>query len=193
MAKWRLIYLAFPYAFSILVLKLTVAHLLGFSGVLHLSEIQLIFTAGVFLIGFMLAGTMADYKESERIPGEIAITLEAIEELAVNIAIKTRIDQQLIRSEVMCMSQSIYDWLFKRKSTAEVHQDISCFQDTLQSLDHAGGAPPLLGAAVYGSTRYSAGHHPYFRHFSYRLFTHRLCFAGVTGSNCKRASADHGI
>lgn len=34
--------------------------------------------ATVFLIGFLLAGTMADYKESERLPGDIAATLDTI-------------------------------------------------------------------------------------------------------------------
>lgn len=34
--------------------------------------------ANVFLIGFLLAGTLADYKESERLPGELAVRAEAI-------------------------------------------------------------------------------------------------------------------
>ena len=32
----------------------------------------------MFLIGFILAGTMADYKESEKIPSEVAASLENI-------------------------------------------------------------------------------------------------------------------
>ena len=34
--------------------------------------------ATVFLIGFLLAGTVADYKESERLPGDIAAALDTI-------------------------------------------------------------------------------------------------------------------
>jgi hypothetical protein len=34
--------------------------------------------ATVFLLGFLLAGTMSDYKESERLPGDIASSLETI-------------------------------------------------------------------------------------------------------------------
>lgn len=34
--------------------------------------------ANVFLIGFLLAGTLADYKESEKLPGELAGRTEAI-------------------------------------------------------------------------------------------------------------------
>jgi predicted membrane chloride channel (bestrophin family) len=34
--------------------------------------------ANVFLLGFLLAGTLADYKESERLPGELAAALESM-------------------------------------------------------------------------------------------------------------------
>lgn len=34
--------------------------------------------ATVFLLGFLLAGTVADYKESERLPGDLAASLETI-------------------------------------------------------------------------------------------------------------------
>jgi hypothetical protein len=34
--------------------------------------------ANVFLIGFLLAGTLTDYKESEKLPGELAVRAEAI-------------------------------------------------------------------------------------------------------------------
>ena len=34
--------------------------------------------ANVFLLGFLLAGTLADYKEAERLPGELAASLETI-------------------------------------------------------------------------------------------------------------------
>src|ERR1700712_1497500 len=32
----------------------------------------------IFMLGFLLSGTIADYKESERLPGELACSLEAI-------------------------------------------------------------------------------------------------------------------
>src|SRR5687767_10936679 len=35
-------------------------------------------TGNVFLIGFMLAGTLSDYKESEKLPGELAGRVETI-------------------------------------------------------------------------------------------------------------------
>src|SRR3954469_19652377 len=34
--------------------------------------------ANVFLLGFLLAGTLGDYKEAEKLPGELASSLETI-------------------------------------------------------------------------------------------------------------------
>src|SRR3954466_16126163 len=34
--------------------------------------------ANVFLLGFLLAGTLSDYKEAEKLPGDIAASLETI-------------------------------------------------------------------------------------------------------------------
>lgn len=40
---------------------------------------------GIFVIGLLLAGTLADYKEAERMPAELTAALEAIHEDAVSI------------------------------------------------------------------------------------------------------------
>jgi hypothetical protein len=37
-----------------------------------------IIAANVFLMGFLLSGVLTDYKESERLPGDLACSLEAI-------------------------------------------------------------------------------------------------------------------
>ena len=84
--KWRLIISTAPYAAGVLVLKLTLFYAAGFEGLIGIQEIRLIFTAGVFLTGFMVAGTLSDYKESERIPGRLASLLEGIEEIGHTLA-----------------------------------------------------------------------------------------------------------
>jgi hypothetical protein len=42
--------------------------------------------ANVFLLGFLLAGTLADYKESERLPGELAGALDTIADECLLVA-----------------------------------------------------------------------------------------------------------
>jgi hypothetical protein len=80
MLKWRLMLTTVPYVLAAVAVKMGLHYGLGFDGVIEFSDMSLVLTGGVFLIGFMLSGTMADYKESEKLPSELACTLETIEE-----------------------------------------------------------------------------------------------------------------
>ena len=64
-------------------MKLLLEHVLGFEGLVDFSDVGIILTSGVFLIGFLLAGTMADYKEAEKLPADLSCTLETLEEIFV--------------------------------------------------------------------------------------------------------------
>ncbi|MFM1770509.1 MAG: hypothetical protein RJA22_3038 [Verrucomicrobiota bacterium] len=50
------------------------------SGLVEISDTTVVFTGAFFVMGLMLGGTLTDYKESERIPGETAGHLEAIQD-----------------------------------------------------------------------------------------------------------------
>ena len=82
-------------SYRIFAIALVAAALLvGVKYLLHYFELELI-TMGslhgsvisgvIFVIGFLLSATIADYKESERIPAEIASTLESMSEDAWSI------------------------------------------------------------------------------------------------------------
>ncbi len=151
--KWKLMLSSIPVALLAFSLKLFLTELVGFEGILELSEISLIISAGVFLIGFMLAGTMADYKESERIPGEIAASLESLEESAAGIAQKTDISLQSVRQEVYALTLCIFEWLIKKREQEEVYSRLTAFNTLIHQLDRAGGAAPII-ARILGELHY---------------------------------------
>ncbi len=148
MLKWRLIFKALPYAIAILLLKISLIYALDFEGFIDIQEIRVILTAGVFLIGFMVAGTLSDYKESEKIPGEIAITLEAIEEISVILATQTQVDVPKIRHQMMELTQRILDRFYRRIDDDEIHETLSEYNEIVHELDRAGGAPPIVGRLI---------------------------------------------
>lgn len=145
MSKWRLILSTLPFAVGILLIKLSLIIFIDFKGIIDIQEIRVILTGGIFLIGFMLAGTMADYKESEKIPGEIANILEGMEEISIMMARKTSIPIIEIRKQVLHTGRSIRDWFYERISEKEVHLTISEYQEMIHKIDQQGGAPPILG------------------------------------------------
>ena len=75
--KWHLTIKIIPILIGIFVLKL-LFHKLGF----ELFSLDVLFTsliaATVFLMGFLINGVILDYKESEKLPGDMASSLEAM-------------------------------------------------------------------------------------------------------------------
>jgi len=86
--RWRLFWTSVPVAAGLTALKLALDELLGFKGFLEFnSDLNVIFTALVFIMGFILAGTIVDFKEAERLPGEIACQLEIMEDWFVEASV----------------------------------------------------------------------------------------------------------
>lgn len=77
MAKWSLALRVLPLAILIAGGKAVSVHL-GLEVIAESPLLSSVVTANVFLLGFLLAGTLTDYKESERLPGEVASHLESI-------------------------------------------------------------------------------------------------------------------
>ena len=87
-SRWRLFWSCVPVALGLTVVKLALEPLVGFKGVIEFnSDLNVIFTALVFIMGFILAGTIVDFKEAERLPGEIACQLEIMEDWFVEAAV----------------------------------------------------------------------------------------------------------
>ena len=77
LTRWRLAGRLIPFVLGIAAVKV----LLGALGldILSLSPLYTGLVAGtIFILGFLLAGTLADYKESEKLPGDLAASLETI-------------------------------------------------------------------------------------------------------------------
>ena len=72
--KWAIAMKILPIIIGIILTKL-VMHQMGWEIISLNPLFNSIISANVFLLGFLLAGTLSDYKESERLPGELAASL----------------------------------------------------------------------------------------------------------------------
>jgi hypothetical protein len=144
MLKWKLMFSSMPIALGVVALKFLLIETLNFDGWVELSDMALVISAGVFLIGFMLSGTLADYKESERIPGEIASALESIEETCLNLAEKVSYPKDTVLKYCQEIAICIDNWFLKKASDEQMFASLQNFNNLLNDLDKQGATPPVL-------------------------------------------------
>jgi hypothetical protein len=75
--KWHLAFKIIPTLIVIVILKI-LFHTLGWELISLNALFTSIIAATTFLIGFLISGVISDYKESEKLPNELAASLEAI-------------------------------------------------------------------------------------------------------------------
>lgn len=85
-----------------------------------------IIAANVFLMGFLLSGVLSDFKESERLPGELAAS---IENLAQEVrGIKMAREEAAIEPCIVLLlklSHEILRWFHKKHRTAELLEHLN--------------------------------------------------------------------
>ena len=151
MLKWRLLLTTLPIVAAVLLVKMVLSRAFHFDGWIDFTDTALVLTGGIFLIGFMLAGTMADYKESEKIPAELAAQLETLEDslehaIAVN---DTPINRPAVMGVHRAVAQTIYGWLLKRNTQEDMFDSLHRAALTLQDLEkqgvHGGAVGKMTG------------------------------------------------
>jgi len=126
---------AVPFVFSVIAVKL-VFHRYGMEYLSLNAIFSGIIGATVFLLSFLLSGVLSDFKESEKIPGDLsAILLSMADE--IDIIAKSRRDPS-IRESLACMLDltiSIRDWFHKKERTRSVMEKIRGLNDHFLRLE----------------------------------------------------------
>lgn len=123
LVKWKLMLATLPVTLLVVVLKVLLVQVFRFEGLFDYSDITLIITGGIFLVGFMLAGTLSDYKESERLPALMASALESIEDtLKVAYLFKSNFDLQAQKQKLFRVTDGIIRYFSHQETEAEVYR-----------------------------------------------------------------------
>lgn len=139
MIKWKLMLTTLPITLLILLLKFIITNGLEYEGLVKFSEIGIVITGGVFLIGFMLAGTIADYKESEKIPAELACAIETLEDtILLGHSFKGGFELSEARKQLNEVSESIINWFKNGGSEEEVFRRINSITSIALMMEKAG-------------------------------------------------------
>ena len=119
----------------VLVIKNFVFKHLSFYGqdfhdLIEFSDITIVFTGAFFVFGLLLAATMSDFKESEKIPGEVAANLEAIKDwiylafkaprTGTSDLCKEELNSTFLREELLFITDGIISWIYSKEKDSNV-------------------------------------------------------------------------
>jgi hypothetical protein len=127
--KWHLALKVLPLIILVIILKL-VAHQFGLEFISLNPLFTGIVTANIFLLGFLIAGVLADYKESEKLPGELASSIETImDECLIIYKNKKAEPAKECLNHTLNLTNSIDEWFHKKERTRALMDKISGFND----------------------------------------------------------------
>lgn len=134
-SKWKLALKTLPFVVAVLVLKL-LAHQYD-AEVLSLSPLfTAIVSANIFLIGFLISGTLVDYKESEKIPSDLASSLQTLadEGFILNKAGKRKVAQPFLK-KVLTLNQAIIEWFTQKEPYESLQDQLLSLNDDFLALE----------------------------------------------------------
>ncbi len=95
-----------------------------------------IIAANVFLLGFLLAGTLADYKESERLPGELAASIESItDECLILRKARGAREADDALAYLADFASAVRRWFFREERTRTVLERVGGMNDLFLSFE----------------------------------------------------------
>ena len=128
--KFRLLVKALPVVVAVLVGRWVLFEVADVGEIVSFGEAGAVITGVTLIMGFMLAGVLADYKESERLPGVIASALNGFHSAAMGgLAVKD-IDSAWARARILSTVDAICAWF----TTGTRDEDMWAAQSDLASV-----------------------------------------------------------
>lgn len=132
-----------PLAVVAVLLKYAM-HLLGLEVISLNPLFSGLLAATVFLIGFLISGVLTDYKESERLPGEIAVSLEALFDEGTIVQEGKGAEQgAAFLLQVQAIATSVREWLYGCETFDQVMARVAGLNDHFLILE-AVTVPPFI-------------------------------------------------
>ena len=127
--KWSLAGRILPILLLVALLKF-LSHKLGYE-VMELNALFSSLVAGtIFLIGFLISGVLSDYKESEKLPSELAASMRTLfdDTYTIGKVKNTKTADEFIEFQKSFI-KSLMDWFYKKERTKLILAKISQMND----------------------------------------------------------------
>jgi uncharacterized protein YutD len=127
--RWKLVLKTLPFVVVVVLLKLLI-HYFNYEFLPLNALFTAVISANIFLIGFLISGVLVDYKESEKIPGDLAASLEAMADEGY-IIYKNK-NSKVVQDYLTYLSgfnRSLVDWFYKKEKTENIMKKLSGLND----------------------------------------------------------------
>lgn len=128
-SRWKLAIKTIPFVVGIILLKFIVNHF-GYEFLTLNSLFTAIISANIFLIGFLISGVLVDYKESEKLPGDLSASIETmVDEGLIIYKSKKSIEAKNYLNKLADFNKSLIEWFYKKERTNNLMQKLRSFDD----------------------------------------------------------------
>lgn len=133
--KWHLALRIVPILFVVVILKL-LFHKFNFEFISLNALFTSLIASTTFLIGFLITGVISDYKESEKIPGDMASGLESLyDEIYILDKNKGNESTKKFLAFYVDFLKSITDWFYRKEKTRSILTKIHEMDDHFAELE----------------------------------------------------------
>jgi predicted membrane chloride channel (bestrophin family) len=135
LSKWSIALKVIPFVIAVLALKLFF-HYKGWEMMTMNALFTSIIGGTIFLLGFLISGVLSDYKESEKIPGELACSIEILydETSAVYKSKKSNESKDFLKFQLDFIA-SLKSWFYRKESIDNIFNKVSLMNDHFATLE----------------------------------------------------------
>lgn len=147
MLKWKLLLTTLPIVALVVAIALIRDYVLHLRGIIEFSDVTPLLSGVALIVGLMLAGVLTDFKESEKIPGEIATTLETIgDTVQMVVALDKEGGAVDLESRYHTLVATVEDWFMRRTGVARCYSALEEFRAELKAMHQIAGVPYAVRA-----------------------------------------------
>ncbi|MDD1686059.1 hypothetical protein [Methanoregula sp.] len=142
--KWGIMFTAVIMMLVLLIIR-TAIDLLGFDTVPITTVVGAFITGAIFTIAIIFTGTFTDFKESEKVGGDLAASLKALYNDSRVLPLADEAPARVFRTHLRNLLHTIRDGLLENRfSLAEVNRDLNVLNGDVRTLAYQNLAPPLV-------------------------------------------------
>ncbi|MDD1689126.1 MAG: hypothetical protein LUQ66_00500 [Methanoregula sp.] len=142
--KWGIMFKAIIMMLVLLVIR-TVVDLIGFDLIPITPVVGAFITGAIFTIAIIFTGTFTDFKESEKVGGELASALKALYNDSRVLPLADDEPTKVFRAHLRDLHRTIRDGLLENRfSLADTNRAMNVLNNDIRTLAFLNVAPPLI-------------------------------------------------